>query len=235
MHVANNETITLQEKKSSERNYVILYNFRHTLVPYWSRARSVATWLAATKLGRSVFSQFVRCEHSQWNTRVQTWSSVQFSLSAVNRPVGLSCIFLFPHIRTTRQAPKKIRNNHFINRYSNGTVYSKIYGQYQASSSADIYFIQVMLIHAVQAHIDHLIFSKTNRAYWVWPTRLVLQRYKLWCTNIDIVLWRNGEREKEKQKKQKFEGGCQLREVMGCAHCWKFRTWWVPYDEYRQR
>jgi len=35
-------------------------------------------WLAAAKLGRSVLSQFVRCEHSHWNTRVHNWSSVQF-------------------------------------------------------------------------------------------------------------------------------------------------------------
>ena len=36
----------------------------------------VTTCLAAAKLGRLVLSQFVRCEHSRWNTRVWKWSSV---------------------------------------------------------------------------------------------------------------------------------------------------------------
>ena len=38
---------------------------------------SVTTWLAAAKLGRLVLSQFVRCEHSRWNTRLHIWRSVQ--------------------------------------------------------------------------------------------------------------------------------------------------------------
>jgi len=40
---------------------------------------SVTTWLAAAKLGRLVFSQFVRCEHSRWKAcgEVQ-FSSIQF-------------------------------------------------------------------------------------------------------------------------------------------------------------
>ena len=39
---------------------------------------SVTTLLAAAELGRLLFSQFVRCEHSHWD-----WSSVQFSPYAV--------------------------------------------------------------------------------------------------------------------------------------------------------
>jgi len=35
----------------------------------------VKTWLAAAKLGRSVLS-----EHIHWNTRIQNWSSVEFSV-----------------------------------------------------------------------------------------------------------------------------------------------------------
>ena len=43
----------------------------------------VRTWLAAAKLGRMVLSQFVRCEHSRWNTRVQNWNLVRFSLCGI--------------------------------------------------------------------------------------------------------------------------------------------------------
>jgi len=40
---------------------------------------SVTIWLAVATPGRLVLSQFVRCEHSHWNTRVQSWISVQLS------------------------------------------------------------------------------------------------------------------------------------------------------------
>jgi len=46
----------------------------------------VSTWLATAKLGRLVLSQIMWCEHSRWNTRVQYWSSGQFSLLVVNKP-----------------------------------------------------------------------------------------------------------------------------------------------------
>jgi len=42
----------------------------------WSTRVSVTTWLVAPKIGRLVLSQFMRCEHSRWNTSVRKWSLV---------------------------------------------------------------------------------------------------------------------------------------------------------------
>ena len=51
---------------------------------------SATTWLAAAKLGRLVPSQFVRRQHSRWNTRVRNWSPVQFSSYAQRTKLNLS-------------------------------------------------------------------------------------------------------------------------------------------------
>ena len=62
---------------------------------------SVMTKLAAAKLGRSVLSQFVRCEHSHWKVCVQNSSSrtpVQFSSCTMNRPID------YWHLRTRSSA-----------------------------------------------------------------------------------------------------------------------------------
>jgi len=42
-----------------------------------------SSWTVAVQL-----SQFVRCKHSHWNTRVQKWHSVKFGSRAVNEPWG---------------------------------------------------------------------------------------------------------------------------------------------------
>jgi len=42
-----------------------------------------SSWTVAVQL-----SQFVRCKHSHWNTRVQKWHSVKFGSRAVKEPWG---------------------------------------------------------------------------------------------------------------------------------------------------